>query len=118
MKLLLNFFLLVFSICTVAQNSTSKENLQSKVEEFILHHKNDSVLYYLDKIESTSLKELYKKLINKEQITYSAFYSFISRQGNKHSLDYDYVSNFINNYLEEPKDTKKINLDYVEIKWT
>lgn len=118
MKLLLNFFLLVFSICTVAQNSTTKENLQSKVEEFIIYHKNDSVFYYLDKVESTSLKELYKKLINKEQIAYSAFYSFISRQGNKHSLDYDDVSNFINNYLEEPTDTKKINLDYVEIKWT
>lgn len=72
----------------------------------------------MNKIEKDADTNFYNKLINNEQVSYDAFYKFVSKLGNKHSLKYDKVSNYINSYLKEPEDSKKINLDYVEIKWS
>ncbi|AOW17463.1 hypothetical protein LPB03_08290 [Polaribacter vadi] len=119
MKLTVKLCLLFFSLCTFSQkDSISKENIKSKIEIFILENKLDSVTFYLNKIEKDTDTNLYNKLINREQVSYVDFYKFVSNLGNKSSINYDKVSNFINSYLEEPEDSKKINLDYVEIKWS
>jgi len=119
MKLTVKFFLLFFSLYTFSQEDLiSKENIKVKIEFFILENKLDSVSFYLNKIEKDADTNLYNKLINREQVSYADFYKFVSNLGNKHSINYDKVSNYINSYLEEPENLKKINLDYVEIKWS
>lgn len=119
MNLTLKLFLFLFTFYISAQvEPLSQEKIKSKIEVFIIENKLDSVNHYLKQLEKDYDTEIYNKLINDKQISYSDFYSFISRQGNKHSLDYNKVSDFINNYLKEPTDSKKIDLVYVEIKWT
>ena len=119
MKLTVKFFLLFFSFYSFSQvESDSNNNIKTKIEFFILENKLDSVSFYLNKIEKDADTNLYNKLINREQVSYVDFYKFVSNLGNKHSINYDKVSNYINSYLEEPENLKKINLDYVEIKWS
>jgi hypothetical protein len=118
MKLTIKLFLLLFSIYSFSQvESNSKKNFKPKIEIFIVENKTDSVFYYLNKLEEDKDTENYQKLLNKQQVPYPFFHEFHARISNSKSLNYDKVSSFINNYLQEPKDLKKIDLDYVEIKW-
>ena len=108
MKLTVKFFLLFFSFYSFSQvESDSNNNIKTKIEFFILENKLDSVSFYLNKIEKDADTNLYNKLINREQVSYVDFYKFVSNLGNKHSINYDKVSNYINSYLEEPENLKK-----------
>ena len=118
MKFILRLFLLLFSVYTTAQVEEAKKKDKIKVEEFIIENKLDSASYYLNKLEKDYDTEIYTQLIKGKQIPYSDFYSFISKVGNRHFLTYDKVSNYVNRFLKAPTDAKKINLDYIEIKWS
>lgn len=118
MKLTVKLFLFLFSIYSFSQvESKSKKKIKTKIEVFIIENKTDSISYYLNKLGEDKDTENYRKLLNKQQVPYPFFYEFLSRMGGLNSLNYDKVSFFINNYIEEPTNTKKIDLDYVEIKW-
>ncbi|GGG94229.1 hypothetical protein GCM10011416_09420 [Polaribacter pacificus] len=123
MKFTLRLFLLFFYSYTTAQVVLPKiselPETKIKIEKFIIESQLDSASYYLRQLEEDDYdKEIYTELIEGNQISYKDFYSFVSRLGNRRSLYYDKVSDFINRFLIPPTDTKKINLDYVEIKWT
>ncbi len=119
MKLTVKFFLLFFSFYSFSQvESDSNNNIKTKIEVFIVENKTDSVSYYLNILKEDKDIENYQKLLNKQQVPYPFLHEFLYRMGGLNSLNYDKVSLFINNYLEEPTDTKKIDLDYVDIKWT
>ncbi|UAM97608.1 sensor histidine kinase [Polaribacter litorisediminis] len=122
------YFILLFltTFITSAQSLNSfseKKNIPEpynlKVERYIIENKLDSAAYYLDlKIEQGRYYDFYRNIINNKPVSYSEFYSFISGLGNRRSQSYDQISNFINRHVIEPTNTKNINLEYVEIKWT
>jgi len=107
------FFLLVSSY---GQN-VPKNHYSNKVEEFILEKKIDSARYFLDSISERSYKNTLNRFIKKENLTYKEYYTFIARLGNRQSVKYKKISDFINQEIKEPSG-KDINLDYAEIKWT
>ncbi len=108
-------------VCFLVVNSygqnSSKKKYSNLVEEFILEKKLDSASYYLDSIIEVSYKNTLNKFIKKENLSYKEYYSFIAKLGNRQSVKYKKISDFINSEIKEPKD-KNINLDYAEIKWT
>jgi two-component system, sensor histidine kinase PdtaS len=118
MKLLLQLFLLLFSVHTSAQITLPTEKIKTKIEKYILENKTDSVHYYLKQIENDKDTEIYSNLINNQEISYSDFYSFVSKIGNRRLISFEKVSDFINSRVKQPINQKKINLEYVKIKWT
>lgn len=118
MKLLLQLFLLLFSVHTSAQITLPTEKIKTKIEKYILENKSDSVHYYLKQIENDKDTEIYSNLINNQEISYSDFYSFVSKIGNRRLISFEKVSDFINSRVKQPINQKKINLEYVKIKWT
>ncbi|AUC85961.1 hypothetical protein CW731_11955 [Polaribacter sp. ALD11] len=118
MKLFLSLLFLLFSVFSFSQEGQlSIEKIKTKIEVAIVENKLDSISFYLKQLETDTDTEIYNKLIDRKKISYSEFSNFISRQGNRHSLNFSKVSNYINSYIKEPTDTKKINLSYVDIKW-
>ncbi len=117
MKLFFNCIFLLFSTIIIAQNSSSQTNYTHKVEEFILEEKLDSAQYYLKNLEENSYYLSLEKLIQKKELTYKEYYVFTSKLSNRQSVDYQKVSEFIEENVKEPSD-KNINLDYFEIIWT
>ncbi len=115
MKLRLS--MLVFFLVMNAYSQNTQTNYYSnKIEEFILKKKIDSATYYLDSVREISKKELLSKLIVNKNLTYKEYYFFISKLSNNQSVNYKEISNYINFNIKEPT-SKKINSDYVEIKW-
>tara|TARA_R110002126_G_scaffold97803_1_gene227560 strand:+ start:20661 stop:22580 length:1920 start_codon:yes stop_codon:yes gene_type:complete len=118
MKLLVQLFLFLFSAYTSAQITLSNEKIKTKIEKYILENKTDSVRHYLKQIENDADTEIYNNLINNQEISYSDFYSFVSKIGNRRLINFEKVSDFINSRVKQPINQKKINLEYVKIKWT
>ena len=118
MKFILQLFLLLFSVHTSAQITLPTEKIKTKIEKYILENKTDSVHYYLKQIENDKDTEIYSNLINNQEISYSDFYSFVSKIGNRRLISFEKVSDFINSRVKQPINQKKINLEYVKIKWT
>ncbi|WP_439128718.1 sensor histidine kinase [Polaribacter sp.] len=116
MRLFLLAFIFFVVVNSYGQNAPNN-NYTHKVEEFILEKKIDSALYFLDSITEISYKNRLNKFFKKENLTYQDYYAFISRLGNRQSVKYTKVSDYINQEIKKPS-SKKINLDYVEIKWT
>jgi two-component sensor histidine kinase len=106
-------FLNVFLIS--ALSAQSMDDTIQKVEKYILENKLDSASYYMD--VNNEKNELYRNIINNASISYLDFNSFLSKLNNRPSIEYEKISNFINNRIQEPTSTRSINLDYVEIKW-
>ncbi len=117
MKLFLFILSFLFSINFFSQSS-SKVNFTYKVEEYILEKKLDSASLYLDSIKENKYKNTLVKLVNKRAVTNNEYYVFISRLGNRQSIKYKLISDFIDNNVKTSKDNKKIDLDYFEIIWT
>lgn len=116
MKLLYVIFLFIF-INNLQGQEKNKNYYSNKVEEFILEKKLDFASYFLDSIANQSYKKSLSKFVAGSKITYAEYYTLISRLGNRQSIKYNKISNFINSEVIEPSD-KNINLDYTEIKWT
>lgn len=118
MRYLVKVFLFFVFLNVTAKLYASDTSVNETVEKYIIENKLDSASYYLKKVEKGVYYNLYSKLINKEPVSYSELYTFVSRLGNRHSVNYEIVSEFINNQIQEPTNEKEIDLDYVEIKWT
>ena len=118
MKFLFNFFALVFSLSLFAQATSKNTSYIYKTEEFILYNKLDSANYYLKNIKESSYKGVLAKLIKKEELTYLEYYEYTSKIGNRKSVNFNDVSDYINQFVKKPKSSKKISLNYFKIKWT
>lgn len=118
MKFLSNFFALVFSLSLLAQATSKNTSYIYKTEEFILFNKMDSARYYLKNIKDSSYKDVLTKLVNNEELTYLEYYEYTSKIGNRKSVNFNDVSDYIDQFVKKPKSSKKINLNYFEIKWT
>ena len=116
MKLFFSVFLFIITFNSFGQKPTSI-NYSHKVEEFILEEKLDSAGFYINNIKDVFYKGILQKLVEKKELSNKEYYVFISRLGNRHSIKYNRVSNYIKKTIKQPKG-KKIDLDYVEIKWT
>lgn len=111
------FILVCFLVVNSYGQKTPKKNYSNIVEEFILEKKLDSANYYLDSVINSPLKITLQKFITNKSLSYKEYYSFIAKLGNRQSVKYEKISDFINSEVKEPT-AKNINLDYVEIKWT
>ena len=111
-------FYFLFLISFTAQENTPppQKDVLKKIEVFILEQKLDSASIFLDQVENKEYASILSKIINKEFVSYNEYYRFISKASNRQSIKYIKVSNYVNKFIEEPKE-KKINLDYVNIKW-
>ncbi|MEE9407035.1 MAG: hypothetical protein V3V28_03050 [Polaribacter sp.] len=119
MKFILQIILLFSIFNIIAQTEgASQENFTHKLEELILETKTDSTNYYLKQLKESSYKSILEKIVFKKEVSYAEYYRFTSRTGNRRSINYKKVSNYINSFVEEPINKKKIDLDYVSIKWT
>ncbi len=98
------------------ENKLPEKEIVKKIEVFILEQKLDSAAIFLPQLESNDYNSILSKIVNKEFISYEDLYRFTSSTTNKQSIKYLKVSNYINEFIEEPTE-KKINLDYVKIKW-
>lgn len=111
------FIFVCFLIANSYGQNVPKDYYSHKVEEFVLEKKIDSARYFLDSISETSYKNTLNRFIKKENLSYKEYYTFISRLGNRQSVKYKKISDFIDQEIKVPS-SKKINLDYAEIKWT
>ena len=117
MKLFLFILSFLFSINFFSQSS-SKINYTFKVEEYVLEKKLDSANYYLDSITKSNYKNTLVKLVNGKKLSYNEYYVYTSRLGNRQSIKYTLISDYINENIKVPLNDEKIDLDYFEIKWT
>lgn len=115
MKSFFNIILFLITLNSFSQKEPSI-NTTHKTEEFILEEKLDSANYYLKSVKDESYKNILQKIIDKKEVSFKEYYIFTSRLGNRQSVKYERVSEFINKHIKEPKE-KSIDLDYVEIKW-
>ncbi|ARV15470.1 sensor histidine kinase [Polaribacter sp. SA4-12] len=116
MKSFLNIILFLIAFNSFGQKEPAI-NATHKVEAFILEKKLDSANYYLKSVKDESYKDILQKIIDKKEVSSKEYYIFTSRLGNRQSIKYKRVSEFINNNVKEPLG-EKIDLDYVENKWT
>ena len=110
------FFLFVSNL--IAQEITiSQKNLIQKVEVLVLNNKLDSVAFFLKQLDKNDYTSILNKLNNREELTYVEYDNFLKSVTIKQSINYLSVSNFINNFVKEPTNLNKINVNYVNIKW-
>jgi two-component sensor histidine kinase len=111
------FFLFVSNL--IAQEITiSQKNLIQKVEVLILNEELDSVAVFLKQLDKNDYTSILNKLNNREELTYVEYGSFLKSVTIKQSINYLSVSNFINDFVKEPTNLNKINVNYVNIKWS
>ena len=111
------FFLFVSNL--IAQEITiSQKNLIQKVEVLILNDELDSVAVFLKQLDKNDYTSILNKLNNREELTYVEYGSFLKSVTIKQSINYLSVSNFINDFVKEPTNLNKINVNYVNIKWS
>ncbi|MGJ8745466.1 sensor histidine kinase [Polaribacter sp.] len=117
MKFTLHIFIFFLVFTSYAQKTASTAAIEiHKIEEFIIENKLDSAKYYLKDIKEDAYKKILGKIAKKEAVSYADYYQFIAKIGDRQSVEYKKVSNFINTIIKEPKE-KKIDVDYVNIKW-
>ena len=87
------------------------------IERFALLEQLDSVSFYSSQIENTPYIKQLQRIAKEENLSYLEHYNVIKTIGDRISLDYSMISDFINNHVIEPIATDKINLNYVKIKW-
>ncbi len=110
---------LFFFVSIKAQNSeTSQKERVKNIELFILQKKLDSAAIFLRQVKKNNYTEILSKIKNRESLTYLEYDEFIEVVSQRRSNNYLLVSNFINEFVKEPTDLKKINTGYVHIKWS
>ena len=114
-----SFFSIILFLITLNFFSQKEPTINTthKTEEFILEQKLDSANYYLKYVKDEPYKDILQKIIDKKEVSFKEYYIFTSRLGNRQSVKYERVSEFINKHIKEPI-SKSIDLDYMETKWT
>jgi hypothetical protein len=116
MKLFLKVFILFLFFDSFGQTDTININYTNKTEEFILYNKLDSAKHYIRKIDKGAYKDVLNRIINKEEVSYKEYYQFTSYLGNRHEINYEKVSNYIDENVKIPEgDT--FDPYYFELKW-
>ncbi len=116
-KPFLVFLVLIFALKSYAQTKDSVINYTQKVEDYILYDKLDSARIFIKNIKNKHYKTLLTSIINKDEVSYSDYYEFTSSLSNRPSIKYLDVSNYIDKNIKPPVNSKKIELDYFNIKW-
>lgn len=116
MKLFLNVFLLFIIFDSFGQTDTININYTNKTEEFILYNKLDSAKFYLKKLEKGTYEDLLSRIIKNEEVSYKEYYQFTSYLGNRHVIDYEKVSKYIDEKVKIPE-SNTFDPYYFEIKW-
>lgn len=95
----------------------NQQQLINNLEEHILLKKQDSISYFLNKLPQNDYTNILRKISERDEVSYAEYNSYLNKITKNKSIDYLLVSNFINDFIKEPKNTKNINLTYVDIKW-
>lgn len=117
MKFLFKFIIFCFTLSSFSQLDKENQQKIKKAEEFILDKETDSAAFYLNQLEENNYTKLLNKLNNKEYVSYQEYDEFLNSVSDKQSIRYQLISNFINEKVKEPESSKKIDADYVNIKW-
>lgn len=107
----------------LTENSFALQNRDSlltddlvKIEDYILGNNNDSAMLLIAK-QKSSAYILDLKRISTGTASYSEYQKFITRLENRDDIYYKDVSDFIDEVIKQPANTKVIDLDYVDIVW-
>lgn len=113
-KLVIIFFQLFIAINVYAQLGDGMLSVEAKIEGFIIRKQIDSANFYISQQPTNSYLKTLDKIANKKA-SYSNYYSFISKVGNRTDIDYIDVSNYIN-LIKPPDNPDSLVYDYVKIK--
>ncbi|PCI11276.1 MAG: hypothetical protein COB73_02230 [Flavobacteriaceae bacterium] len=105
-------FLLTFSLFA----QTNDKNKIALIENFILIQQQDSAQYYLNQVDKSKYTHSLQQIISSTP-SYDDCYNFISKVGDRSNFSYQKLSKYINDEIKTPTNTKKIDLDFVKIKW-
>jgi len=92
--------------------------IYTKIENFIIAQKLDSVAFYISKLNEIETSNYLKVLerISKNEQSYADYYELATKINNRNTTNNTDFIKFIDN-LPEPTDTRKIDLDYVYTNW-
>ena len=112
-----------FSFSVLTHSQTNQDTISNtlkivKIEDFILNQQLDSASFYLAKQKESNYIKILDKIVANNDATYSDYYQFISKVGNRPRLEYNKISNFINQTIKTPNNENDINSDFIEIKWS
>ncbi|MCC1484136.1 sensor histidine kinase [Winogradskyella immobilis] len=107
---------LYFSSILNSQIKESDSFYKSKIESFIIMMQSDSTLNYISRLKDGDYKKLLLKIVDTENATYKDYNIFLTEISNKEEINYNLISNYINDFVKPPLDRNKINLDYTLIK--
>ena len=118
MKSLLKITFFLFFVNTFSQTEEiNQEKIIHKVEGFILSKNIDSAKVYHHQLNKNDYVNILEKIIKEKEVTYSDYKIFTIKVSERPSNKYNLISTFIDKHVKEPLKAKKINLDYVDIKW-
>ncbi len=118
MKPLFKVLLLFSVIHFYGQTSEiDQQKITKNLEEHILLQKGDSISYLLNKLPKSYYTNILRKISEGDELSYVEYNSYLNSVTNNKSIDYLLISDFINDFVKQPRNTKKINLTYVNIKW-
>jgi two-component system, sensor histidine kinase PdtaS len=113
----LSIILCLIGFNLYAQNADFTDfDKQKKAEQFIIQGENDSALFYLQDIPENSKTKILKNIIN-NQASYEEILDFLLSVNVSNKQELNKLNQLISTIVEEPKNEKKINLNYVKIKW-
>lgn len=92
-----------------------QEELETKIEDFILSKKLDSAAYFLKKLDKSAYKLILEKIALNEELTYREYNILFSNLSNKTSIRYEKISNFIDETVKTPE-SNKFNKEFFQIK--
>ncbi|WP_405564309.1 sensor histidine kinase [Polaribacter sp. Asnod6-C07] len=110
-------YLFSFSSSVAQDQNNQQTELTQKVEIFILEKKLDSASLLLNQLNKNSYTTILNKIKNKELVSYAEYNQFLKSVSTRQVVNYLSVHNFIKNFIKEPVNDKKIDIDYVNIKW-
>lgn len=116
MKIFLYTFLFLISLSLHCQKKEfSQEELETKIEEFILTKKLDSATYFLKNLDKSEYKSILEKIALNEKLTYKEYNILFSNLSNRTSIRYERISNFIDETIKTPE-TNQFNKSFFQIK--
>jgi two-component sensor histidine kinase len=89
-----------------------------KVENFVIFNQADSASFYLNKLRNYPHKDLLSRIVKNKKVSYNEYEVFTSKLVDDQKIAYEFISNYINRAVKTPIDIKKINLEYVFLKWS
>lgn len=111
------FFYLCFGYFGVIYANNAQSNFQEKVEKFIVSQEKDSATFYLNKLKDSDYKNVLVNINYGREVSYKQYHLFLLNLYNSYSIDNLKILEFINREIDYPKQFKKIDLDFFNIRW-